>query len=241
MKVPTVINSTDMISIITPVLNEEKNIRVLLSHLGSLEGDFEIVIVDGRSSDRTMEEVKICMKSFTRELKIMEAKRGRALQMNKGAEAAKGDIFLFLHADCSLEKDALILIEKAIYNENAVGGGFRQAYSSPDMFLRLGSLIGNLRVSLTGIFYGDYGIFMRKDIFGKIGGFDDIPFLEDVELCRKAKRHGKLIHIDRRIITSPKRYLEKGKLKLATVFLLANFFNMFRWRPMFLWKYIADR
>jgi len=229
-----------MISIITPVLNEEKNIRSFLYHLDSLDGDFELILVDGGSSDRTVEEVRKWKDRSNRNITILETCRGRGTQMNKGADAAKGDILLFLHVDCSLRKDALFLIEKAINEKNAIGGGFKQAFSNPDFFLKFQSAFGNLRVWATGIFFGDFGIFLKSDIFRKIGGYDEIPFLEDVELCRKAKRHGRLIQIDRRILTSPRRYLKKGKLKLTFAFMLANLFNMFRWRPMFLWKYIAD-
>lgn len=229
-----------LISIITPVFNEEKNIKPFLTHLGSLEGDFELILVDGGSSDRTLHEAQDCRDDFSHILKILETCRGRAIQMNKGAEVAEGDILLFLHVDCSLEKDALKLIKKAIYEKNAIGGGFMQAFSSPDLFLKLGSAIGNFRVYLNRIFYGDYGIFMKKDIFWKIGGYDEIPFLEDVEICRKAKRHGQLIQIHSPIVTSPRRYLRKGKLKLAAAFMLANLFNMVGWRPGFLWNYIVE-
>ncbi len=229
-----------MISIITPVFNEEQNIKPFLAHLDSFDGDFELVLVDGGSSDRTVEEARKWRDSFNKNLTILETCRGRGIQMNKGADSAQGDILLFLHVDCSLQKDALILIEKAIHEKNAIGGGFRQAFSSPDIFLKFQSAFGNLRARLTGNFFGDFGIFLKSEVFRKIGGYDDIPFLEDVELCNKAKKHGRLLQIDRRILTSPRRYLNKGKIKLTFVFILANLFNMIRWRPMFLWKYIAD-
>lgn len=229
-----------MISIITPVFNEERNIIPFLTHIGSLEGDFELILVDGGSSDRTLQEAQDCKDSFSHMLKILETSRGRAIQMNRGAELARGDILLFLHVDCKLEKNALKLIEKAIYEKKAIGGGFMQEFYSPDLFLRLGSAIGNFRVSLNKIFYGDYGIFIKKDIFWKIGGYDEIPFLEDVELCRKAKRQGHLIQIHSRIVTSPRRYLRKGKIRLAAAFMFANLFNMFGRRPGFLWKYIVE-
>src|SRR3990172_4587442 len=229
-----------MISIITTVINEEKNVKPFLAHLESLDGDFELILVDGGSSDRTRKEVRNSRESFSRRLKILESCRGRAIQMNRGAEIAEGDILLFLHADCSLEKDSLTLIQKAIYEKNAVGGGFKQAFSNSDFFLKFQSTSGNLRVRLTGIFYGDFGIFLKKDFFEKIGGYDEIPFLEDVELCRKAKKHGRLMQVNRRIVTSPRRYFKKGKLRLTLAFILANLFNTAGWRPGFLRKYIVD-
>ncbi len=242
MKVSSVsiLRCISMISIITPVLNEEKNIRPFLSHLDSLEGEFELILVDGKSNDRTIEEARKWRDNFNHDLTILVTNRGRGTQMNKGADAAQGDILLFLHVDCSLEKDALILIEKTIHEKNAIGGGFIQAFSNPDFFLKFQSDFGNLRARMTGIFFGDFGIFLKSELFRKIGGYDELPFLEDVELCRKAKKHGRLIQIDRVILTSPRRYLKKGKLRLTFVFMLANLFNMIRWRPRFLWKYIAD-
>ncbi len=242
MKVSSVsiLRCISMISIITPVLNEEKNIRPFLSHLDWLEGDFELILVDGGSNDRTVEEARKWRGCFNHDLTILGTDRGRGTQMNKGADAAHGDIFFFLHVDCLIKKDALILIEKMIHEKNAIGGGFTQAFSSPDFFLKFQSAFGNLRAGMTGIFFGDFGIFLKSEIFRKIGGYDEIPFLEDVELCSKAKRHGRLVQIESRIVTSSRRYSKKGKLKLTFVFMLANLFNMIRWRPMFLWKYIVD-
>ena len=90
---------------------------------------------------------------------------------------------------------------------------------------------------MTKIFFGDYGIFIRKDIFWKIGGYDSILFLEDVELCKKARRYGKLIQIKRSIITSPRRFIKEGKLKLTIVFIIANIMNHLGFRPKFLLRY----
>jgi rSAM/selenodomain-associated transferase 2 len=229
-----------MISIITPVFNEEKNIEPYMSHLGSLEGDFELIMVDGGSSDHTVEEVQKCIDSFNHKILLVVSERGRAIQMNRGAKMAKGDLFLFLHVDCVLRKDALTIIEKVKYDNNIAGGGFKQAFSNPDFFLKFQSDIGNIRAGLTQVFFGDYGIFLKKKVFRKIGGYDDIAFLEDVEICRKAKRYGRLLQVDRKIVTSPRRYLKKGKIRLTIAFILANMFNDIGWRPGFLWKYIVE-
>ena len=231
---------TDMISIITPVFNEEKNIKSFISHIGSLEGDFELIMVDGKSSDRTGEEVQKCIHSFNHKLLLLISERSRAIQMNEGAKMAQGDILLFLHVDCVLDKDALTIIEQVTHDNNVAGGGFKQAFSNPGSFLKFQSYIGNIRAGLTHVFFGDYGIFLKKKVFQKIGGYDDIPFLEDVEICRKAKRFGRLLQVDRRIVTSPRRYLKKGNVRLTIAFILANLFNDIGWHPGFLRKYIVE-
>jgi rSAM/selenodomain-associated transferase 2 len=228
-----------MISIITPILNEEGYVMPFIAHIRDLEGDFELIMVDGGSSDGTLKEVENSMDGHR--IKLLRTQRGRAIQMNKGAEAACGDILLFLHVDCFIAKDSLKLIETEIYVEKNIGGGFKQYFSDPDAFLKFVSAFGNLRARFTKIFFGDYGIFLRKDIFERIGSYDNLPFLEDVELCKKAKKYGNLARIDRFIYTSPRRYLSKGRIRLTVVFILAGLFNYAGFRPRFLLKYIIDK
>ncbi|CAG0972309.1 Poly(ribitol-phosphate) beta-N-acetylglucosaminyltransferase TarS [Methanosarcinales archaeon] len=229
-----------MISIITPILNEEGYVKPFLMHLNKVKGDFELILVDGGSKDGTLNEVENCRNEFHGKLRLLSAPRGRAIQMNKGAQVAHGDILLFLHVDCFIQKDSLELIEKEI-GKGVIGGGFRQAFFDADFLLKFSSAFGNLRVSLTRTFFGDYGIFLRKDTFEKIGCYENIPFLEDVELCKKAKKCGKLVQIDRYIFTSPRRYLSHGRIKLTIVFNIACLFNIVGFRPRFLYRYIADR
>jgi rSAM/selenodomain-associated transferase 2 len=230
-----------MISIITPILNEEGYVRPFLIHLNKVQGDFELILVDGGSKDGTIKEVENCRNEFDRKLSLLRASRGRAIQMNKGAQVARGDILLFLHVDCFIQKDSLELIEKETCRKGIIGGGFRQAFYDADLFLKFNSILGNLRVSLTKTFFGDYGIFLKKEIFERIGCYDNIPFLEDVELCKKAKKYGTLIQINRFIFTSPRRYLSKGRMRLTVIFILACLFNIGGFRPRFLLKYIADK
>lgn len=230
-----------ILTIITPLLNEAENVNPFLSNLNTLEGDFELIMVDGGSSDGTLEEIERCKAGFNRRLKVLESYRGRALQMNCGAKEAQGEILLFLHVDCMLHKDSIRCIEKAVYEQNMIGGGFRQAFSEPDLFLKVISATGNLRVKRTKIFYGDYGIFIQRDVFEKIGGYDNVPFLEEVELCRKAKKYGKLVWIDRPILTSSRRYSSKGRIRLTAAFMLANMLNRMGLKPAFLTKYIVDK
>jgi rSAM/selenodomain-associated transferase 2 len=223
------------------MLNESENIRPFLEHLKTIVGDFEVILVDGGSTDDTIAEVEKYKSGFKHELKLIQTSKGRGRQMNSGAKVAKGDILLFLHVDSAPDKDSLPSIEKEIKTKNIIGGGMTQAFSDPDPFLRLSSNFGNMRTRLTKIFFGDYGIFIRKDIFQKIGGYDDIIFLEDVELSRKAKKYGKLKLLDRTIVTSPRRYQSQGKIKTIVISTLACFLNVVGVRPESLTKFIVDK
>jgi rSAM/selenodomain-associated transferase 2 len=229
-----------MISIITPVLNEEDNIRPFFEHLNNLKGDFELILVDGGSTDGTIDELDTLKGGFHNPLNVLSESKGRANQMNKGAEIAQGEILLFLHVDSQIEEDSLRLIENEIAEGDIVGGGFTHSFSDPDFFLKLASAFGNFRTRVTKIFFGDFGIFIRKDIYDKIGGYDDIIFLEDVEFCKKAKGYGKLGQIDRMIATSPRRYHSKGKVRLTVFFTLAVLLNIVGFRPRFLYRYIGE-
>ena len=229
-----------MISIITPVLNEKDNIETFFDHVDNLKGDFELILIDGGSTDGTLDEIDRLKGGFHHPLNVLSASKGRASQMNKGAAVAKGEVLLFLHVDSQIEEDSLRLIEKKIAEGDIIGGGFTHSFSDPDLFLKLSSAFGNLRTRATKIFFGDFGIFIKKDIFEIIGGYDDIIFLEDVEFCKKVKRHGKLMQIDRIIVTSPRRYYSKGKVRLTVFFTLAVLLNIVGSRPRFLYRYIVE-
>jgi rSAM/selenodomain-associated transferase 2 len=230
-----------MISIITPVLNEEGYVEPFLVHLNNIDSDFELIMVDGGSADRTINEIREWTSNFRHRLELLETQKGRGNQMNKGAEEAQGDILLFLHVDSLIDKGSLRIIVNELADTAIIGGGFIQRFIDPDAFLTLVSILGNFRTRMTNIFYGDYGFFIKKDAFEKMGGYDDIPFLEDVEICRRAKKFGKLKQIDCKIHTSARRYTTKGRIRLSIVFILAVLMNALGLRPAFLGKYIADK
>lgn len=231
----------NMISIITPILNERKNIKPFLDHLNTMEGDFELILVDGGSTDGTIATVNKYKAGFQRELKLIQTSQGRGRQMNSGAKIAKGEILLFLHVDCAPDKDSMPIIEQEIKSNNIIGGGMTQAFSNPDPFLRLSSNFGNMRTRITKTFFGDYGIFIKKDIFQKIGGYNEIIFLEDVEFSRKAKKYGKLKLLDQVIISSPRRYQSKGRFKTTIISSMAYLLNYVGVRPESLAKFIVDK
>jgi rSAM/selenodomain-associated transferase 2 len=230
-----------MISIITPVLNERENIKSFLNHINNLSGNFELILVDGGSNDNTLNEIKKHKMNFKKPLKILKTSKGRGNQMNKGATAAEGEILLFLHIDCKIDKETIPGIEKELNKQEIVGGGLIQEFNGKDNFLKIVSNFGNLRSKITQIFFGDFGIFIRKDIFEKIGGYKEILYLEDVELCKKAKKYGKLRQINYKIITSPRRYLKIGKIKITIIFTFAYFVNLIGIRPKSLIKFIVEK
>lgn len=195
-----------MISIIMPVLNEEEVIERSLRGTTTLQGDFEIIVVDGGSSDKTKEIAKGYAKVIT-------SKRGRAKQMNAGAKTAKGDILLFLHADSQLPNNALLEIEKALRDPKIIGGALKFNLDDPSLLLKVLVFFANLRANIVKVYLGDHGLFVKRPVFEKIGGFNEIDLMEDVDLCRKLRREGKLVQLDVEITTSARRLKKRGILK----------------------------
>ncbi len=195
-----------MISIVMPVLNEEKNIEETLQNVSKLKGDFELLIVDGGSTDRTRE---LAQKYAT----VLTSERGRAKQMNAGARMARGDILLFLHADSRLAPDALSKIESVLEDKNVVGGALKFHLDDDSPLFKLVSYLSNLRASISKVYTGDFGIFVRKSTFDMVNGFEEIELMEDIDLCKKLKKKGELVQPDAKIISSPRRMKKQGILR----------------------------
>ncbi len=208
-----------MISIVMPVLNEEKNIEGTLRSLSRLPGDFEFIVVDGGSTDKTR---KIAGKYAT----VMASDRGRAKQMNAGARRARGDVLLFLHADCRLSPDALSKIEISMHDKKIVGGALKFHLDDEARPFKLISFFSNLRARLSKIYLGDHGLYVRKSAFDKVGGFNEIELMEDVDLCKKLKKEGKLVQANAKIISSSRRLKRQGILK-TWIHMQANRFLFF--------------
>ena len=204
-----------MISIIIPVYNEEKIIRKVLG--GLQYGDsIEVIVVDGGSRDRTVE--------FAEQypVKVVQSIKNRAVQMNKGAEAACGDVLLFLHADCIIEEGGLKAIQNYL-RDGYHGGCLSQKIVSSNIIFRCIEASGNLRARWFRIFYGDQAIFVRKDIFLKVGGFDNIQLFEDILFSKKIKKEGKTILLNKKVFVSPRRWQENGVIKTTFINCLLTF------------------
>lgn len=195
------------ISIIIPVYNEISMIDKLMKNLKQFKDSCEIIFVDGGSSDGT--DLRI---SENYRL-IYSPKKGRSNQMNYGADQSRGEILFFLHADSILPVDALIQIQNIISNGYRVGC-FKIKFNSKNILMKICGLMSNLRVSMRNIAFGDQGIFIRKDYFYKLGGFSEIPLMEDYKLSMDIKADGeKIVLAKSKIKTSERRFIEDGRLK----------------------------
>jgi rSAM/selenodomain-associated transferase 2 len=200
-----------MTSIIIPALNEADTIQKTLERLQRLEGEKEVIVVDGGSTDRTTEEVRQYPEVF---LKV-EKKAGRARQMNVGAQLAKGRFLFFLHADSLPHPGSILAIEKSLERESIAGGCFHLKFDAPQRSFRILEWWG--RRNIAALTYGDQGLFLRKKTFEDLGGFPDIPIMEDYELARRLRKQGQFIKYPLPITTSPRRFLKNGIWRQETL------------------------
>lgn len=194
------------LSVIVPALNEQDQIESTL-RLARQNGAAEIVVVDGGSQDLTVELASPLAD------RVVTSPRGRSTQMNAGARAASGDVLLFLHADTSLPDGFAPAIERALADPAVVGGRFDVFLSPPSPLLSLVARLMNTRSRLSGIATGDQAIFVRAGVFTRLGGFAEIPLMEDIDFCRRLKREGRIACLRERVTTSSRRWREHGPLR----------------------------
>lgn len=193
-----------MISIIIPVLNESKVLAETLQQFINQDIAHEIIIVDGGSQDATC---KIAEENQVT-TQLIRSNKGRAKQMNAGAKHANGDWLLFLHADTQLPAQALEIIENL--DQHVQAGGFQHRFSGNKWSLKLISLIDNFRCRRTGIIYGDQAMFIRRTLFGKIGGFPQRNILEDVYFCIEVNKHTKSHLVNDYVVTDSRKFTKIG-------------------------------
>jgi rSAM/selenodomain-associated transferase 2 len=193
------------VSVIIPTLNEEGSLATTLRELRRQRA-YEILVADGGSTDRTRDEARDADR-------FLVAPRGRASQMNAGAAQATGDVLLFLHADCSLEDGALAAAERCLRRRDVAAGCFTMRVRAVGRLYRLIDDCATARVRLTGIPYGDQGLFLRRDLFERLGGFPPLRLMEDVFFSRCLRRQGRIIVAAPRIFVSPRRWQRVGVVR----------------------------
>ena len=196
-----------MISVIIPIYREKERIQEILRSLLSVENNvsYEVIVVDGDPEGSTIVHVR-----DSRIITLM-ALKGRAKQMNSGATQASGDILLFLHADTILPQNAFQKIAAALADGRYVGGAFDLGFQTHRWIYRLIGKYASLKHRLTRVPYGDQAIFIRKTYFETLGGYADIPLMEDIELMKRIKRHGgRIIILSDTVSTSTRKWEKDG-------------------------------
>jgi len=198
-------------SIIVPIFNEAPLIRPFLRHLRERAPEAEIIVADGGSSDGTPELARDSCDQ------LVTSKTNRAVQMNLGARGASGDVLWFVHVDAEVPQKCLNEISRMLDDPTVVGGFFRIRLP-PDPVYRLTDTFAHYAGILLGMRCGDHGIFCRRNAFIDIGGFPEIPVMEDVEFFRRLRRSGRVMHSVSRTFGSATWYETIGRARLACAY-----------------------
>jgi len=207
------------ISVIIPTLNEAESIGELLAAVTKLDGITEVIVVDGGSTDDTAELAA----AFG--ARVIHSARGRGSQMHAGAQSAGGDVLWFIHADTIPEIDTIDQISNALENPRAVAGNFAIRFDGSRFAARfLTWLYPKLR--LLGLIYGDSAIFVRRDVYERVGGFRPFPIFEDLDLIGRLKKEGEVVTLPARVHTSSRRFENRS---FALTFLRWIFLQLLYW------------
>lgn len=192
------------LSVVVPVLDEAARLPAALSALRDRVGEAEVVVVDGGSTDASAEIAR----DHGADL-VLAAGGGRGGQLRAGAARAGGDVLLFLHADCVLPENTRARIAETMGDGRWVAGAFRVRHrvsAGAGPVVRRLVRLADLRSGLTRRPYGDQALFVRREVYARVGGFPDQPLLEDLELARRLTRVGRLRVLRERVEVSGRRF-----------------------------------
>jgi len=193
------------VSIIIPTLNEAACLAETLRSLRQQQ-PHEILVVDGGSTDGTCDLAAAADR-------LLHGPRGRAAQMNHGAAHASGDVLLFLHGDCTLEAGALTEALRCLRKPSVAAGCFQMRVCADGLAYRSIDFCATARVRLTGVIYGDQGLFLTRERFERAGRFPAMKLMEDVFFSLTLRRTGRMVVAPRRIFVSPRRWLQQGVVR----------------------------
>jgi rSAM/selenodomain-associated transferase 2 len=199
-----------MIGAVIPTLNEAQTLPALLADLHELArvAPLDVVVVDGGSSDGTRAQ------AAAGGARVLQADRGRARQLNRGAMVVRGDWLLFLHADCRLTAAARTTLLTALEPSGGVQAAvFRFAIDLPRFWRRFIETGQAVREALSGLAYGDQGLLIRRGLFQSVGGYPDLPLMEDVAMIRLVRRRTRVTRLPAPLLTSGRRYQRGGVLR----------------------------
>lgn len=202
------------LSIVVPVLNEAPLLGDFLRQVRTAGPEAEIIVVDGGSADDT----KPIAESLADVVLSAPPRRGR--QMNAGAAIARGEIVWFLHADLRLPLSAVADINNVMADARIIGGCFRLRFPRQPLIYRVSDSLGNIGVDIFGFALGDHAIFCRRVAFEHIGGYSDVPILEDAELYRALGRAGRMVQLRPHVGCSPRAYEKHGPCRTTAVYFL---------------------
>jgi rSAM/selenodomain-associated transferase 2/rSAM/selenodomain-associated transferase 1 len=194
------------LSIIVPALNEAATIESTLSHLQGVD-NLQVIVVDGGSTDETVDLAR------RQGARVLQTQPGKARQMNCGAAAATGEVLVFLHADTRLPENFNRQILAALNQTGVVAGAFRLTIDLRAAGIRFIEGVADLRSRYLQLPYGDQALFMKKSVFEAMGGFAELPIMEDFVLVRRLRRQGKIAILPAAVLTSPRRWQHFGILK----------------------------
>lgn len=193
------------LSVIVPAFNEQQQIAEVIRQTRAA-GECEVIVVDGASTDATRQ------RAFEAD-QVLSAPRGRASQQNAGARAATGEILLFLHADCRLPGRFDEAVRSVLEDNRVAAGCFEQRIDHPGWKYRLIERGNACRARIFGWIYGDQGLFVRRDLFLSLGGFPDLPLMEDLYFSKKLRREGKRVVLEQELRVSPRRWERHGVVR----------------------------
>jgi uncharacterized protein len=196
------------IAVIIPTLDEAERLENLLNEVAAIDNS-EVIVADGGSTDATVRIAE------AHGVKVVSGPTGRARQMNAGAAVAQADILFFLHADTQLPRAAGSWIRRALSFDDVALGAFGLRIDAQGSAFRWIEMTANCRSRALGVPYGDQTFFLRRATFEALGGFRDLPILEDYDLARRAKAHGNVLTVQAKARTSSRRWDREGTVRLT--------------------------